>query len=74
MVRTVIRFFGLNLVKIHCNVCDAFLDDKSVTWDFMCWTCANFDLCEKCYKNKKNRHGHEFHKQLGAYFSKSTKK
>lgn len=48
---------------VHLNVqCDGCKMFPIVGKRYKCKTCANFDLCEKCYNNKeiKEKHGHEF--------------
>ena len=47
--------------EVHTFVtCDGCKMNPLVGKRYKCECCPNFDFCEKCYKNKKEAHGHSF--------------
>ena len=48
--------------EIHFAViCEGCKMSPLVGKRYKCKGCHNFDFCEKCYEEKKSKHGHEFY-------------
>ena len=62
--------------EIHFGViCDGCKMSPLVGKRYKCKGCHNFDFCEKCYEEKKSKHGHEFYVIEKSVFKKpETKK
>ena len=47
--------------EVHSLVtCDGCKMNPLIGKRYKCQCCPNFDFCEECYKNKKEKHGHSF--------------
>ena len=63
-----ISFYDKNIViintdktNIHENVqCDGCKMEPIIGIRYKCNKCEDFDFCENCYKEKKEKHGHDF--------------
>ena len=57
--------------EIHFGViCDGCKMNPLVGKRYKCKGCHNFDFCEKCYEEKKLKHGHEFYLIKKSVFRK----